>query len=798
MSDYEVLAPGGHAHLIGKIKEHLARKADVDGHYELLVAGSAENLTGHGDSVGAEYTIRTTGGSDDVADGVATIKAFRGRTMAWNQLGGNDGTTNTTGLTVTRNDDGSITLDGTSAGGYVSVVESVRIIRGHNYLIRGCPSGGGSDTYSLNFGGNVHDVGEGYIFIPAASAASRIFRFDVGADVTVSGMTFWPQLYDLTLIFGAGNEPDIDGFKEIFPEPYYEHCAGKFLGAYPNAIRTIGFNAYDPSSGTATVIANNEYQIGGTYTSVAYDDGRTITPDSNGLFTPDKTCELSVTGGNSTDTVVHLTWSGYRNGEWEAHWENERTVNVGKYFPDGLHRVGNTYDELAESVTVKRVGYVDLGTLEWEQPDQDNYPSVFSATVSGKASGNDMRCLVYEYDGSSTTYQSLSGGCMLSDGTTLYVCDTAYGTVEDFESAVDGVMLQYALATPEETAVKPSLSLTYKVSDFGIEQVVGPSGTEPTTAPVPMVVSYTMNAVDAIRNLPAHYVSKDMIGAIEGPLGIGITETWDDDAKTYDYSVDENPHAPRNLLRLGHRVLGNVPTMTLTGSAVTATDAYAAPPLLIGVDGASTQDGTPTPTAPVAIESVRSVTLHATDGSDDGDGWPVAVGLNGHSICSLPDGTKDELTLAYVGQSATGGVFSATLTKRVAIAEISTTDGNWLTNQSTGGFEHVRGSLPRNVGTDATKLCNAQVGGKVSTGWSNIRIEPTGEESLADFIEAMDGQPIVVLYALGAPEEHDLGTIEIPNLPAPVLTAWAETEPSVPVTLSYERDINIVLQGLAG
>lgn len=798
MSDYEVLAPGGHAHLIGKVKERLGLKADIDGHYELLVAGSADNLTGHGDCVGAEYTIRTTGGSYDVADGVATIKSIRGRTMAWNQLCGNDGTTNTTGLTVTRNEDGSITLDGTSAGGYVIVSDSVRIVRGHSYLLRGCPDGGGTDTYNLNVSGVVHDVGGGYVFVPTTSTTNRSVRFDVGADITVSNMTVWPQLYDLTLIFGAGNEPDIEGFVSVFSDTYYERCDGKLLGANPSAIRTVGFNAYDPSTGRATVISGNEYQIGGAYTSVTYDDGREIEPDENGIFVPDKTCEISVSGGNSTDTVVHLTWSGYRNGEWEPHWESERTTGVGRYFPDGLHRVGATYDELTESVAVRRVGSVDLGTLEWDQPDGDSYPSVFCATVTGKAPGNEIRCLSYEYDGTSSSYQSLSGGGMLCDGSTLYVCDTAYGTVSDFKAAVDGVMLQYALSVPEERQVNPPLNLTYKVSDFGIEQVIGPSGAEPVTTPVPMVVSYTMNAVDAIRNLPEHYASKDMIAAIEGPLGIGITETRDDESKTYEYSVDEGPHAPRNLLRFGHRLLGNVPKATLEGDSVTVRDAYAAPPISVSIDGASTQDGVPTPASPASIESIGSVTLHASDGRDEGTGWPVTIDLDGTSLCALPDGTSDGLDVSYVGQGENGGTFSVTVTKRVAVAEISTTDGNWLTNPTTGGFEHVRGSLPRNMGTEAAKLCNAQDGGRVSTGWNNIRIEPSGSESLTDFIEAMDGQPVVVLYALGEPEVRDLGTVELPDLPAPRATAWVETEPSVPVTLSYERDINIVLQTLAG
>ena len=61
-------------------------KADIDGYYELLTAGAADNLTGRGDGVSASFLYRTAGGSEDIADGVATVKAIYGNTVGWNQL----------------------------------------------------------------------------------------------------------------------------------------------------------------------------------------------------------------------------------------------------------------------------------------------------------------------------------------------------------------------------------------------------------------------------------------------------------------------------------------------------------------------------------------------------------------------------------------------------------------------------------------------------------------------------------------------------------------------------------------
>ena len=55
---------------------------------------------------------------------------------------------------------------------------------------------------------------------------------------------------------------------------------------------------------------------------------------------------------------------------------------------------------------------------------------------------------------------------------------------------------------------------------------------------------------------------------------------------------------------------GNQLTKELSGELMQASDAYGAPVLSLGVDGKSTQDGTPTPDAPVPIESVDGVALN--------------------------------------------------------------------------------------------------------------------------------------------------------------------------------------------
>ena len=129
---------------------------------------------------------------------------------------------------------------------------------------------------------------------------------------------------------------------------------------------TIGFNAYNPTTGKAAVLGGNQYQITGAYTALSL-DGETITPDSNGLFTPDHNGSLTVTGGGA-DTCVHLTWSGYRNGEYEPYEKHsyplDSTLTL-RGIPkldanNNLYYDGDTYE--SDGTVTRKYGIVDLGT----------------------------------------------------------------------------------------------------------------------------------------------------------------------------------------------------------------------------------------------------------------------------------------------------------------------------------------------------------------------------------------------------------------------------------------------------
>ncbi|MBQ4364430.1 MAG: hypothetical protein II782_10565, partial [Oscillospiraceae bacterium] len=102
------------------------------------------------------------------------------------------------------------------------------------------------------------------------------------------------------------------------------------MSACPGARIAEGFNAYNGASGKARTAGGKQYQITGTYTSLAFagDDGSTgaVTPDSGGLFTLPVSGVITVTGGGD-DTCINLVWSGARNDQWEAYRRRDYDLN---------------------------------------------------------------------------------------------------------------------------------------------------------------------------------------------------------------------------------------------------------------------------------------------------------------------------------------------------------------------------------------------------------------------------------------------------------------------------------------
>lgn len=113
------------------------------------------------------------------------------------------------GLTLADNQDGTYTLNGTATatGGFSVIGSNGYITNTHKYLLIGCPSGGGEGKYQLNDGYTIafNDNGNGAI-ANCSSSGNFVAYVRYWKDQVYDNLIFTPKLYDLSLMFGVGNE----------------------------------------------------------------------------------------------------------------------------------------------------------------------------------------------------------------------------------------------------------------------------------------------------------------------------------------------------------------------------------------------------------------------------------------------------------------------------------------------------------------------------------------------------------------------------------------------------------------
>lgn len=168
---------------------------------------------------------------------VASIKSIGGKTIVWNQLNLNSGKSITkNGISFINNKDGSWTITGTcstSNGGSANVLIykfSDKFVSGHKYLVK-------ADKYfDENYGFAINGA-----TFPLKKAVIIDYAFNpvifVKDKVTVDNVTMRMNIFDITQMFGAGNEPSTpEEFEAMFPADYYPYNAGELMSAPVNEV----------------------------------------------------------------------------------------------------------------------------------------------------------------------------------------------------------------------------------------------------------------------------------------------------------------------------------------------------------------------------------------------------------------------------------------------------------------------------------------------------------------------------------------------------------------------------------
>lgn len=159
------------------------------------------------------------------------------------------GTRTINGVTFTNNGDGTITVNGTAESGSGFRLDTFYIECNRTYLMTGCPEGGGAGKYFMFDGYSKvgSDLGSGVIKTVSGSdrtLCSPILYVVTGQ--TVSNLVFKPQLFDLTAMYGAGNEPTtVEQFRQDFPEEMYDYKPYSIVPSYKKSLMCKTKNLFE-------------------------------------------------------------------------------------------------------------------------------------------------------------------------------------------------------------------------------------------------------------------------------------------------------------------------------------------------------------------------------------------------------------------------------------------------------------------------------------------------------------------------------------------------------------------------
>jgi len=379
-------------------------------------------------------------------------------------------------------------------------------------------------------------------------------------------ITFWPQYCDLTMMFGntvadyiysmqgALSNAGAELFKSLFPLTHYAYNPGELMSVQTTQHETVGFNQWDEeweqgtfststganisrtdqirSKNLIPVIPGAKYWFSmpiGVAWTMFLDENRNIVdpPELDGaaswlssghcvgISTRTFTMPLNAhyirfymtqSYGNTykNDICLNLSWTGYRNGEYEPYskhtyalQENLTLRGVPKLDANNhIYYDGDTYE--ADGTVTRRYGVVDLGTLDWIETttaNQFSCPTVYEMLYHGNLLCTKYQSGAYEYSTLPNGYISVTNS---KSDPILRVMDTTYTTAAAFKTAMSGVMLVYELATPttEQAASYPEVQI---VDDFGTERFVD---TRAVAIPVGHSTKYMSNLRDKLQHLP--------------------------------------------------------------------------------------------------------------------------------------------------------------------------------------------------------------------------------------------------------------------------------------------------------
>lgn len=425
------------------------------------------------------------------------------------------------------------------------------------------------------------------ITVPANSGTSNVVFYQQAnnAGTIAAGGFVSLNLFcvDLTLMFGAGNEPaTVEEFEAMFPLPYYSYNAGELISLNATGIKTVGRNLWDEEwevgAFGSTGVKNNDstrirtknyipvspntsyfikfiqaspnnigttyyYDAGLNYISSAY-------PTYGNPFTTPSNAAFMMVGFYPTygvtynhDICINLSDPSF-NGQYEPYKTSTLSLSIPsmtsggtQIFPNGMKSAGAVYDEAFVDEdgfvrkVVKRVGSVDMGTLTWsglEAPSGGGhirFQAALSNVYASSYKPNIKNAYGFFADGAPIAPTYKEKALAYYNGN-IYTYVDVYSTAASFKTAMSGVMLYYELATPIEYTLDTPIYVGSRFYMGGTQTVLPENTSTPTTAPFRGTFKYYAGALDVyglVMTETAKYLPL-VGGTITGALNVnGLT-----------------------------------------------------------------------------------------------------------------------------------------------------------------------------------------------------------------------------------------------------------------------------------
>ena len=325
------------------------------------------------------------------------------------------------------------------------------------------------------------------------------------------------QVFDLTQMFGSGNEPvTVEAFESVFPEENYPYNAGELLSAGVNEIVERGRNLIDArkvvsktgdvtfenlgngkihvygSTDTRSEIApvyvdEKDFPLGQYRINVTGKPGISITFVTQNKVTGEKTwCndKFEITDNNiplywyimavkcTVDIVItpQITAGDTELPTLVYHDPVSFAVpEAVRQLPGYGWSARNIYNEIdfENKKYIQRVAAIDFGKLTFAQYDPTNHTKhTWYAKVSNmRPTSAKLTCAKYtQHSWISMDDKTFLQGIIQSHPSLnyIYISDDDYTNASDFSKAVSGVMLYYELAEPIITDISDIVGDTFQ------------------------------------------------------------------------------------------------------------------------------------------------------------------------------------------------------------------------------------------------------------------------------------------------------------------------------------------------